>query len=457
MNPLLAILDTDSYKSSHPFQFPPGTTGMFSYLESRGGKYSVTLWVGLQYILKEYLSKPITMEMVEEAKTFFEAHGEPFPYEGWKYIATDLKGKLPILIRAVPEGTIVPTNNVLMTVESTDPKVFWIVTWVETMLMRVWYPVTVATQSWTIKQIIRGYLNKTSDSPEAELPFKLHDFGSRGVSSQESAAIGGMAHLVNFMGSDTVAGVYLANKYYNEKMAAYSIAAMEHSSVISWGKEREVESYRNFLKRFGKNGAIIAAVSDSYDLENAVSNLWGTQLKDEVINSGATVVIRPDSGDPTTMVLKTLKLLDEKFGSSYNKKGYKVLNHVRVIQGDGINEESIRSILNAATEAGYSTTNVAFGMGGALLQQVNRDTQRFAYKCSQITIDGKRIPVCKDPVTDPGKRSKAGNLDLVQHGNKFVTIVDNPSGISAMKEVFKNGDILREASFAEVRKRSEIF
>src|SRR5690606_19823988 len=142
-----------------------------------------------------YLSHRVTVEEVEEAKEFFAAHGEPFNYEGWIYIAKDLGGKLPVRIRAVPEGTVVPTHNALVTIESTDPKVFWIVSWLETMLLRVWYPINVATRSRKIKRIIMGALMRSSDDPSGEISFKLHDFGSRGVSSQESAMIGGAAHL----------------------------------------------------------------------------------------------------------------------------------------------------------------------------------------------------------------------------------------------------------------------
>lgn len=445
------ILDTDSYKFSHWLQYPPGTSYMFSYLESRGGTYSHTNFFSLQFLLKEYLSKPITREMIDEAAEFAKLHGEPFNYDGWNYILEKHKGFLPVRIRAVPEGLAIPTHNVLMTVESTDPKVFWVVSWLETMLLRVWYGTTVCTRSNNIRKMIYSYLEKTSDDPKGEINFKLHDFGSRGVSSMESAAVGGAAHLVNFMGSDTVAGVYLANKYYDSKMAGFSIPAAEHSTITMWGKENEVEAYRNMLKAYGRPGALLACVSDSYDLYNAITNLWGKELKEEVIKSGAVVVVRPDSGHPATVVLQSLKKLDEAFGSTFNNKAYKVLNNVRVIQGDGINEDSIREILETITREGYSATNVAFGMGGALLQHLNRDTQKFAFKCSAAVVDGKLVDVYKDPVTDPGKVSKKGILDLVYRGGKFQTVQGTDNFGSVLKTVYENGVITKTYTLDEIR------
>ena len=455
------LFDTDSYKASHYLQYPPKTTGMFSYIESRGSDegYNQTVFFGLQYFLKAYLNYRVTPEDVEEAKEFYALHGEPFNYDGWMYIAKDLKGRLPVRIRAVPEGTIVPTHNILVSIESTDPKVFWVVSWLETMLLRyVWYGTTVATRSRKIKQIVLEALRKSSDSPETEINFKLNDFGARGVSSQESAMLGGAAHLLNFMGSDTVVGIRCANKYYNCKMAGFSIPAAEHSSITGWGKENEVEAYRNMLKQFAKPGALLAVVSDSYDLWNACEHLWGEQLKQEVIDSGATVIIRPDSGHPPTVVLKTVQILDSKFGSVVNSKGYKVLNNVRVIQGDGINVGSVQEILNVLLDAGYSATNVGFGMGGQLLQGLNRDTLKFAMKCSSITVDGEQSHVFKDPVTDPGKASKAGRLDLIRKDGHFET-VEIPKGqvsfnnFSEMQTVYENGQILFEDNFDDIRGR----
>jgi nicotinamide phosphoribosyltransferase len=450
------IMDTDSYKASHWLQYPPQTTAMYSYLESRGGRYPATLFFGLQYILKEYLSQPLEMWMVEEAEVFFAAHGLSFNSEGWRYIVNDLGGKLPIRIKAVPEGTVVPVKQIMMSIESTDPRTFWLVSWLETLLLRVWYPITVATQSYYLKQIIWDALQATADDPAAEIPFKLHDFGSRGVSSSESAAIGGMSHLVNFMGSDTVVGIRAANHYYQHPMAAFSIPAAEHSTITSWQRSGELAAYQNMLDKFAKPGAILAVVSDSYDLWEAIDHLWGDKLKQQIIDSGATVVIRPDSGDPVSVVSEVLQRLDQRFGSTINSKGYKVLNYVRVIQGDGINAQSLTTILKASQDLGFSASNIAFGMGGALLQQIDRDTQKFAIKCSEVTIDGQNISVYKDPATDPGKRSKQGRLALVKTEVGYATVPASVDAVDLLVPVYENGQILQKYNLAEIRERTSL-
>jgi nicotinamide phosphoribosyltransferase len=323
----------------------------------------------------------------------------------------------------------------------------------ETALLRaVWYPTTVATQSWHIKQIIKGFLEKTGDT--SLIDFKLHDFGARGASSLESAAIGGAAHLVNFMGTDTVSGLLYARKFYDAGIAGFSIPAAEHSTITSWGRAGEVDAYRNMLKQFGQAGKIFAVVSDSYDIFNAAAKLWGEELKDEVIASGATLVIRPDSGDPVVINRQLIDILGQKFGYTVNSKGFKVLNHVRMIQGDGVNELSIRSILGAFMAAGWSADNIAFGMGGALLQQLDRDTQRFAMKCSSAQINGEWVPVQKDPVTDSGKKSKAGRVTLYKNheGEFFSGVEDWPN--PELKTVYMNGVMFNQITFEQVRKNS---
>jgi nicotinamide phosphoribosyltransferase len=453
------ILNTDSYKASHWVQYPPGATASSSYLSSRGGRYGTTLFFGLQALLKETLEGAVfTREDIDEAEAFFAAHGEPFNRAGWEGILARHGGAMPIRIRAVPEGTVVPVHNVLMTVESTDPGAFWLPSYLETAILRAcWYPTTVATQSFYLKKRIFEFLRDTSDNARDELPFKLHDFGSRGVSSQESAGLGGMAHLVNFQGSDTIEGVRYANAFYGTKggMAAFSIPAAEHSTITSWGKEGELEAYRNMVKNFGKPGAIFACVSDSYDIWNAVDKLWADELRQEVEESGATLVIRPDSGHPATVVLKLLQILERKLGMETNLRGYKVLpKSFRLIQGDGVDEDSIAEILGTMKLHGYSASNIAFGMGGALLQKVDRDTQKFAFKCSEITIDGQDVPVFKDPVTDSGKRSLSGKLALIVQDGKLAT-VPGPRKDDVLVPVFENGKILRNYTLDEVRANSE--
>jgi nicotinamide phosphoribosyltransferase len=452
------ILDTDSYKSSHYLQYPAGTTRLFSYLESRGGKYPQTRFFGLQYILDRYLTRRITAEMVEEARTLIEAHGEPFPYDGWMRVVNMHGGRLPLEIRAVPEGTLVPIHNVLMTCTNTDPELPWLVGWFETMLMRVWYPTTVATQSYFLREIIRTALEKTSDRAAEELPFKLHDFGSRGVSSRESAGIGGLAHLINFHGSDTLEALRVGRNHYDSDLAGFSIPAAEHSTITSWGKAHEADAYRNMITQFSRPGSVYAVVSDSYDLKNAINHLWGDTLRQQVIESGGTLVVRPDSGEPPAMVRLAVNALAARYGTTTNSRGYKVLNHVRVIQGDGIDEQTIRQILDNLDVDGYSAENVSFGMGGALLQKVDRDTQRFAYKASAGLIDGAYRGIYKDPVTDPGKRSKDGVLDLVQEGSRMVTrayrTFDTDFPGSLLRTVYRDGELLVRDTLEEVRGRA---
>lgn len=462
------ILRADSYKFSHYLQYPEGTEGYFGYIESRGGEYDDTVFFGLQIFLKKYLTKPITQENIDEAEEFSTLHGVPFNKEGWEYILKEYDGYIPVTIKAAPEGSVIPVLNALVTVEVTDPKVFWVGSYLETALLRaVWYPTTVATVSYNCKKIIMDYLKKTSDDPEGQIAFKLHDFGARGVSSAESAEIGGAAHLINFMGSDTVEGVWTANKYYDIEMAGFSIPASEHSTITCWGKESEVDAYRNMLKQYAKPGALIAVVSDSYDIYNAAEKLWGETLKQEVIDSEAIVVIRPDSGDPKTVVLKLLNILGEKFGYKVNAKGYDVLNNVRVIQGDGITIDTIEEILEVITKEGWSADNVAFGMGGGLLQMNNRDTMKFAMKCSAIKINGEWRDVFKDPVTDKGKVSKRGRISLFENSQSYKRY-DTKENIRSWTDgwldehtkevlvpVYKNGKLLKEYTFAEVRENAK--
>ena len=449
------ILNTDSYKASHFLQYPPGTTHVSSYIEARGGDYEKAIFFGLQMFIKEYLEQPVTYDDISEAKSVMEAHGVPFNEEGWRYIVQNHNGRLPIEIQAIPEGTPIAMQNALVQVVNTDPECAWLTSYVETALLRsVWYPTTVATVSHSCKQTIARYLDMTADSSEG-LVFKLHDFGARGATTEEAAAVGGAAHLVNFWGTDTISGIMAARRYYHAEMAGFSIPAAEHSTMTAWGKDGEVAAYENMLDQFSGPGKLVAVVSDSYDIWNAIDNIWGDALKEKVEATGGTLIIRPDSGNPVEVVTETIERLMVKFGYETNSKGYRLLPAcVRVIQGDGVNEDSIAEILAAMEARGLSADNVAFGMGGALLQKVDRDTMRFAMKASAAKVNGKWRDVYKDPVTDRGKRSKKGRLAVIEPEpgiHKTIPEEELGSRKNILETVYQNGKLIREFSFDEVR------
>jgi nicotinamide phosphoribosyltransferase len=426
------LFNTDSYKVSMWKQYPPGAEMVYSYIESRGGHYDSILFFGLQSFIKNYIDRPITQDEIDLADVFWTAHGEPFNRAGWEYILKEHGGFLPVLIRAVPEGTLVPTKNVLATIENTDPAVPWLTTWVETALLRaIWYPSTVATNSYEIKKTIRAALEKSGDV--TGLPFKLHDFGARGTTSLETASLGAAAHLLNFKGTDTYIGVLRAIKDYEASFDAvgFSIPAAEHSTITSWGEEREFSEdgpYDNMVNQFAKQGAIYAVVSDSTNIFKAVDYWCSPRMVEKVKASGAILVIRPDSGDPVAVLRELIWRVEGAYGSVKNDKGYKVLNNVRFIWGDGINHLTVETILMHFLANGYSADNIAFGMGGALLQAPQRDDQKWAMKASSIRINGEWFGFSKNPVTDPGKVSKKGRVTLYKNreGEYFSGVQDWP-------------------------------
>lgn len=453
---------TDSYKPSHWQMFPPGTDMLSYYLESRGGEFEEIVWFGLQYILRRHLSQPVTSSQVRTAAAMLAQHygsGKIFNEEGWLHIVNVHGGWLPLRIKAVAEGTVLPPHNVLMTMENTCPDCFWLPGYLESLFVEVWYPTTVATVSRHLVKTFAESLRETGDP--ALLPFKVHDFGYRGATCNESAMIGGMAHLVNSMGTDTLQGILGAQRYYGEPMAGFSIPASEHSVVTSWGQDGEVEQVRAALSAFPSG--LVAQVGDSYNIFDFVRNIVGSKLRDQILARDGVLVVRPDSGDPNYVVPKVMDALAEVFGYETNEKGFRVLHpKVRVIQGDKMNRRTLPSLLQTLQNAGWSADNLAVGSGGGLLQDVNRDTCRFAMKCSWARVNGAGREVFKAPVTDPDKNSKRGRLKLVQEWGPGNTQVyrtvkeDEHNGPDILREVFKDGQITRFQTFAEIRDRAKI-
>ena len=457
---------TDAYKETHYRFIPPDTRYMWSYLESRGvsdkGVKPETLVFGMNILLTSYL-EGIVLERddlkpaAEFCKRVFGA--DYFNYEGWKKMYDKYGGKLPIEIRAVPEGTLVPSHNVLISVVNTDPEFPFIVNFLESILLQMsWYPITVASQDFAIKRLINSWAVKTGGIENN--PYHLNDFGLRGVSSTESAGIGGCAHLVNFDGTDTLRGIEYAEFYYGYKSPAYgnSVPASEHSATIVWGEANELDAYRHFLTVYPEG--LISIVSDSYDLREAVK-MFGTELKDLVTGRKGKLVVRPDSGWPPTVMVQTLKDLEKYFGCEINSMGYKTLPpYVGIIYGDFIRYGMIDDICAAAEAAGFSTDNFVFGMGGALLQQVNRDTFKFAFKTSAVDRNGVWYDVCKHPLQDMGKKSKAGRLQLIKAAyGGFYTQTFNPlhQDKDCLEVVFRNGEIVKKYTMEEIKKRAESY
>jgi nicotinamide phosphoribosyltransferase len=463
------LLLADAYKYSHYKLYASGTTKIYSYLESRGGMFNETMFYGLQYFLKAYLEgQAFTRENINEAEeTLNGVFGREgvFKRENFDYILDKYNGRLPVRIKAVPEGSVVPVKNVLMTIENTDPKCFWLTNFLETLLMQVWYPSTVATLSLEIRKTVEHYFELTADeASKASIDFVLNDFGFRGVSSVESAGLGGSAHLINFMGSDTVYASSFAKKHYNaQKIYGMSVPATEHSIMTLKGAEGEKEIFDHVLNAYPDG--ILSCVSDSYNIFNAVGELWGKEFKDKIMQRNGTLVIRPDSGDPVQTLFKVFEILFDRFGFTTNSKGYRVLpKQVRVIQGDGIDYESIQLIYKTLMVKRISAENLLLGMGGALLQKINRDTKKFALKCSYAEVNGEIVNVQKSPteMNEQGeliksfKTSKAGRLKLIQTEAGFRTVHEAENGEDILETVFENGEIKKTYTFEEIRERAAV-
>ncbi|KAM9216690.1 nicotinamide phosphoribosyltransferase isoform 2-T2 [Dugong dugon] len=428
------LLATDSYKVTHYKQYPPNTSKVYSYFECREKKtenakvrkvkYEETVFYGLQYILNKYLKgKVVTKEKIQEAKEVYKEHfqDDVFNEKGWNYI-------------------------------------------LETILVQSWYPITVATNSREQKKILAKYLLETSGSLDG-LEYKLHDFGYRGVSSQETAGIGASAHLVNFKGTDTVAGIALIKKYYGTKdpVPGYSVPAAEHSTITAWGKDHEKDAFEHIVTQF--SSVPVSVVSDSYDIYNACEKIWGEDLRQLIVSRSteAPLIIRPDSGNPLDTLLKVLDILGKKFPVTENSKGYKLLPpYLRVIQGDGVDINTLQEIVEGMKKKKWSIENVSFGSGGALLQKLTRDLLNCSFKCSYVVTNGLGINVFKDPVADPNKRSKKGRLSLhrTPAGN-FVTLEEGKGdleeyGRDLLHTVFKNGKVTKSYSFDEVRENAKL-
>lgn len=472
--------DSDSYKLSHIPQYVKDADMMVSYAEARGGIRDKIMNVGMEMICQEYLLQHLTQDQADNMVAWAREHLFGNVTDDLQIalnkVVTELDGHLPIRIRNAPEGEMIPIGNVLFTIETTIPGKVWfsLVSYFEAKLMRAWSPMTVGTTSYYARKAIMTALIISADEPAAEIDYKFHDFGSRGVGGMEVAAFAGAAHLVSSRGTDTTIAVQAIEFAYDEPMAGNSIPATEHSTTTTHGRDGEINLVTNMFDAYAKHGAVFATVIDSYCAMNFIRNI-APQFKERLIESGATWVFRPDSGDPIKTPIQCVIELEKVFGTTMNRKGYKVLNHVRVIQGDGIVPAQITEILNALMDLGYSASNMAFGMGGGLLQKNDRDTHKFALKCCAVRVNGEWIDVYKDPAvydedfnvieTKSFKASKAGRQELLSRragvDKEYMTVryedVENylPAGWKiALETVYEDGYMVRRTTFEQIRRNA---
>ena len=465
------ICRTDSYKFGHPFAYPEKVKGMSAYGEARVPSTSVIVPFGMQIYLKKFFTRRITMADIDAAEQFAIGHfGRPlFARKDWEKVVTQYDGFLPLIIRSVPEGTPVPGGMPLYSSTCLDEDLAWMASGIETSLLRGnWYGTTIATMDRDIKKEIKRYFD-ISGADLGLLPFSLHDFGGRGVTCGEQAEIGGAAHLVNFMGSDTVEGVLAANFFYKHTMAAFSVAATEHSIECSFGLDNqgEREYLIHVLTKLAAPGSIVSIVIDGKDVFRCAKTLCeDPEIKALIIKhgeSGGKVVFRPDSGDMLETIPAILKLQEAAFGSVTNSKGYRKISYVGIIQGDGIDRQgmAIKAVYGKILSMGFSADNVIFGSGGGLLQGVTRDTLKFAQKASAILVDGEWVGIAKDPVTDPGKKSKEGVMTLARSKTTgaYVAARLDQAWDEDLEDVhvlvYHTGMLYNETTLDEVRMRAE--
>lgn len=455
------LLKTDAYKfGGHADQYPQGTNKIYSYMMARSDKkYKECVFFGLQYYIKKYL-KPITQQNVEEAICYYqEIFGQDCPQHIRKrWIDLFLLGYLPLEIKAVSEGTVLPVKNVMCTITNTHPDFYWLVGYVESLLLKVWNTITVATFSREIKKLCLFYLKDTSDNAENLIDYMVHDFGYRGCSSDETAALSGAAHLVNFKGTDTITAVKLIADYYQnidqghtDDSIGMSIPASEHSVMCAYGEENELQAFERMLELYPTG--TVSIVSDTYNLWNVMTK-FTMKLKDKILAREGKVIFRPDSGDPIKIICGDeneegparkgcLRLLDNVFGHTVNAKGYKLLNSkVGLVYGDGMYYERYENMLKTMKEMGYATSNLVIGMGGLLLQQHNRDELDIAFKATYCEINGLGKNIYKRPVTDKKKNSHKGLMYLTYtREDGFYTkdecsVPEEKTGL--LKEIFNN-------------------
>jgi len=482
---LFAATLTDGYKTGHREQYPDGTTMIHSNMTPRMSRTGIEHVVvfGLQYAAKQYLINTFN-------KTFFEI-SEDVVVAKYKrrldnYLGVDVSadhiralhklGFLPVRIKAMPEGSIVPLQCPIFTIENTLPDFFWVTNFLETLLSTtIWNMCTAATTAHEYRKVFDAYAKMTG-SPLEFCPWQGHNFSYRGCSGVESAMMVDAGHLLSFTGTDTIPGIDFVEEFYKadctKELIGGSVYATEHAVMAAGGEKDERSTYHRLITKVYPKG-IVSIVSDTWDFWNTVTSIIPS-LKKEIIERDGKVVIRPDSGDPVLIVVGDhsapegspehkglIECLWETFGGTVNEKGFKVLDpHIGAIYGDSITLDRQESILCGLAEKGFASCNIVLGIGSYTYQYVTRDTYGFAVKATYAEVAGEGREIYKNPKTDSKKKSHRGLLMVVKNGNSYapkfpVTRAEEQSSDNCLEVVFENGKLIKDQSLAEIRAHLE--
>lgn len=482
-----ASLLCDFYKLSHKDQYPTGTEKIYStWIPRTSRKEGVTevVALGLQMFIKKYLidyfndnffSKSEDEVVNEHTRVVKYCLGITNPNAN-HIIDLHRLGYLPVQIKALKEGTLVPLRVPVLTIENTNPKFFWITNFLETLMSsELWMPSTSATTALQYKKVLTKYAKET-DGDLSGIQFQCHDFSLRGMAGLEASKLSGIGHLSSFSGTDTIPAILAIEDYYNAnietELIGASVNATEHSVQESYGKENEPETYRHLLEDVYPEG-IVSIVSDTWDLWNVLTNII-PNLKDVIMKRNDKFVCRPDSGIPTKILCGNpdgtteaerkgvVELLWDIFGGTITKQGYKLLDsHVGAIYGDAITPERCVEICEGLKAKGFASTNIVIGAGSFGYQFVTRDTYGYAQKATFAIINGEEKQIFKDPITDDGvKKSLKGLAVVIEKDGKLQCIDkltmaerDSYKDVDLLEDVFIDGQLLREQTWSDIRNR----
>lgn len=482
MNPLLL---KDGYKTDHRRQYPEGTTTVYSNLTPRASRVEgvdKVVFFGLQYFCMEYLIRQFDegffdlseSDAVEPYRRCMDCYLGPGAISVDHIRELHQLGYLPLRIKAVPEGTRVPLRVPMLTIVNTHPRFFWLTNMLETILCNVlWMPCTSATTAYRYRRRFEDYCQKTAADFEM-VKFQGHDFSFRGLAGLEAAQLSGAAHLLSFVGTDTIPAIGFLEQFYGanaeKEMVGCSVPATEHSVQCMGGEEGELATYHRLITEVYPTG-IVSIVSDTWDFWGVLTEILPA-LKVEIMARSGKLVIRPDSGDPVKILCGdpdeppgtpahkgAVRVLWETFGGTETANGYRVLDsHVGLIYGDSITPERQLEILSKLRMAGFASTNVVLGIGSFTYQYVTRDTYGFAMKATYGEVDGRPVAIFKKPKTDSGLKNSAKGLLCVRRDDKGelkliedCTPVEEKGGV--LETVFENGKLLRRETLASIRTR----